>query len=112
MKRVLPAPIVGMEDEAAAGLDRAAMMNRAIGRFARIDVELPAAAPRKRIPARLWPMPMPTAPFSSWTHKAITARSKRGSAIPGMASSSLPERKRRIVHRLEIMASARLSGKA
>ena len=45
------------------------------------------------MPARLWPTPMPIAPFSSWTHIAITARSKRGSAIPGIASSSLPDRK-------------------
>ena len=45
------------------------------------------------MPARLWPMPIPIAPFSSWTHIAITARSKRGSAMPGIASSSLPERK-------------------
>ena len=29
---------------------------------------------------------------------AITARSKRGSAMPGMASSSLPDRKRGVVH--------------
>src|SRR5438105_1729491 len=49
--------------------------------------------PRKLIPARLCPMPIPIAPFSSWTHIAITARSKRGSAIPGIASKSLPDRK-------------------
>src|SRR4051794_978900 len=48
--------------------------------------------PRKVIPARLWPTPMPIAPFSSCTHIAITARSKRGSAMPGIASNSLLER--------------------
>ena len=31
------------------------------------------------------------APFSSCTHIAITARSKRGSAIPGIASRNLPD---------------------
>jgi hypothetical protein len=37
--------------------------------------------------------PIPIAPFSSWTHMAITARSNLGSAIPGMARSSLPDKK-------------------
>src|SRR5689334_17490670 len=45
------------------------------------------------MPARLCPTPTPIAPFSSCTHKAITARSKRGSAIPGIARSNLPDRK-------------------
>ncbi len=54
------------------------------------------------MPARLWPMPTPIAPFSSWTHSAMTARSKRGSAIPGIASSSLPDRKARLIdHRYD-----------
>src|SRR5205085_628304 len=30
------------------------------------------------------PRPMPSAPFSSWTHIAITAFSKRGSPMPGI----------------------------
>src|SRR3954451_777990 len=38
------------------------------------------------------PRPMPSAPFSSWTHIAITAFSKRGSPMPGMARSNWPER--------------------
>ncbi len=45
MKRVLPAPIVRMEDEAPARLDRAAMMHRAIRRVAGIDIELPEQRP-------------------------------------------------------------------
>jgi hypothetical protein len=92
VERVLPAPVGRVQDEARAGLDRAAMMDGAVRRLAGIDVEL-LEKPRNRSPARLWPIPIPTAPFSSWTHIAITARSNRGSDIPGIARSSLPERK-------------------
>ena len=42
------------------------------------------------------PRPMPSAPSSSWTHIAITAFSKRGSPMPGMASRNWPLRKRRL----------------
>ena len=38
--RVLAAPIVRMEHETAPGLDRSAVMNGAIGRFAGVDIEL------------------------------------------------------------------------
>ena len=40
VQRVLSAPVGRMEDEAAPRLDRPAMMDRAVGRFAGIDVEL------------------------------------------------------------------------
>ena len=39
-ERVEPGPVGRMEDEAAAGLDRPAMMDRDVGRIARFDVEL------------------------------------------------------------------------
>ena len=40
VERVLAAPVARMEDEAAPGLDRAAVMDRAVGRLARLDIEL------------------------------------------------------------------------
>ena len=40
VKRVLPAPVGRMEHEAPARLDRAAVVDRAFGRLARIDLEL------------------------------------------------------------------------
>ena len=40
LERVLPAPVGRVEDEAAARLDRPAVVDRAIGRLARVDVEL------------------------------------------------------------------------
>ena len=93
LNAVLPAPVGRMEHE-----------TRAPARPARHDAPAQSGASpgsmsscrssaRKVIPARLWPMPMPIAPFSSWMHIAMTARSKRGSPIPGIARSSLPERK-------------------
>ena len=91
LKRILAAPIVRMKHEAASRLDRAAVVDRRVGAS-------PGSSsscfnnPRSRIPARLWLMPMPTAPFSSWTQSAETLRSNLGSAMPGMASSSFPAR--------------------
>ena len=41
VERVLPAPVRRVKDKAPAGFDRAAVMNGAIGCFARLDVELP-----------------------------------------------------------------------
>jgi len=49
-----------------------------------------ASNPCRLTPEWIAPMPMPSAPLASWTHIAITAWSKRGSPIPGMASRMLP----------------------
>ena len=40
VERVLPAPVGRMDHEAASGLDRAAVMDRAVRRFAGFDIEL------------------------------------------------------------------------
>ena len=111
LERVLPAPVVEWRTKPAARLDRPAVVDRRSRAPRRDRCRAASSRPRKLMPARLWPMPMPTAPFSSWTHIAITARSKRGSAMPGIASSSLPDRKRGVVHRRRQCASARSAGK-
>jgi hypothetical protein len=41
VERILPAPVARMDHEPASGLDRAAVVDRAVRRLARVDLELP-----------------------------------------------------------------------
>jgi hypothetical protein len=93
LKRVLTAEILQTEHEVATGLVRTAVEEGRIGRAERIDVELLQQIAKANPQADMATL-IPTAPWLSCTAIAIPARSNRGSAIPGMARSSLLERNR------------------
>jgi hypothetical protein len=78
-------------------------MHRRVGCIAGLDPKLFEQVVKAQ-PVDVAPSPMPIAPFSSWLHIAITARAKRGSLIPGIASRNCPERKAVLSMRWNIAA--------
>jgi hypothetical protein len=69
------------------------MMDGTIGRLTRLDIELPKQRPERDSRALVTDPDPNRAVLVVDAHIAITARSNRGSAMPGIASNSLPDRK-------------------